>query len=105
MNVTKIREIIGMPHVLKRILGTYEGAYSLGIGRASKNQAPDHEGGYVIMLMVEDEEPEGFPEEIDIGGEKIPVDVQGAFTAPEAMGVRRKPQRRRDARRSATIGK
>jgi len=96
MKFEEIREIIHTPHVLKHIVGTYGGAFSVGVSRSR-----EHEGNYVIMLTVEDDEPEGFPEEVTIRGHRIPVVVRGAFTAPHAAAARKPSRRSSQSRKDA----
>jgi hypothetical protein len=96
MNFEEIKEIIRTPRVRKYILGAYDGAYTLGIGRARGN-----EGDYVITLLVEDDEPEGFPEEVSVNGHSIPVVVQGSFEAPRAAPARASTRRHNPPRKDA----
>lgn len=95
MNIANLKEIIRLPSVHKRLLGAYHGAYSLGVSKRAG-------GEYVLLLFVEDKNPEGFPETITVDGTTVPVIVQGSFTAPRALGeqpkrVRHKTEVHRDA--------
>lgn len=66
--------LLELPETHQKILGDYDGAYSLGIGE---------NGSFV--LDVEGQDVQRFPRAVTIGFETIPVVVHGGFVAPEAQ--------------------
>lgn len=68
--------LLDLPETHQKILGDYDGAYSLGIG---------DDGTFV--LDVEGDDLQRFPQSVTIGFETIPVVVRGGFIAPEARSV------------------
>lgn len=80
MNETSLAEAIQRPDIHRRLLGTYRGAYALGI-----TCAPDGDEGVVLLLRVEGAVPDEIPATIAVDGEEVPVLVEGGFKAPRRL--------------------
>jgi len=83
MGLSYLREAIERPEVIRKIVRSYNGAYSLGITRL-----PGSDDEFAFLLRVEDENPTGLPHEVTVNGHKIQVIVKGGFRRPVALKQR-----------------
>ncbi|HTU18179.1 MAG TPA: hypothetical protein VMG10_08950 [Gemmataceae bacterium] len=63
----------------QKIVGDYEGAYSLGVT----------DNPLAFLLRVEPDEISRFPTTVNLHGVDVPVVVHGNFVPPEPLGRRR----------------
>lgn len=76
-----LAEVVENPDLHHKLLGDYQGAYSLGITSTDN-------GGDALLLQVETEDLSDFPREVLYFGHKIPVIVRGSFRRPTPLGNR-----------------
>jgi hypothetical protein len=81
MDISKLTELVEQPQVHQQLLGSYRGAYSLGIGKCPDTGEP------CFALRVTDSNTRSFPKAITIDTETIPVLVVGGFSAPKPLGA------------------
>jgi hypothetical protein len=67
------------PETHQKIVGDYDGAYSLGVS----DNPP------AFLLRVESDEVSGFPTKVNVHGVEVPVVVRGNFVPPVPLGRRR----------------
>jgi hypothetical protein len=80
MDQASLAEVIQQPDVHRRLLGTYEGAYALGVTTLAEKK-----GRVALLLRVEGDEPTEFPSHIFVDGEDVPVIVKGGFKPPKRL--------------------
>jgi len=76
MNVDRLAELVEKPQVHRRVLGSYRGAYALGV-----TQLPDKKTA-ALSLSVEHHDADAFPHVIELDGEQVPVVVHANWRAP-----------------------
>jgi hypothetical protein len=77
MTDQQLAAAVRRPDVHRKLLGSYRGAYSLGVTRA--------QGQPALLLRLEGETPPHVPASIVIDGEPVSVIVHGSFRAPQAL--------------------
>jgi hypothetical protein len=75
MDVSQLATVIKRPDVHQRIVGSYNGAYSIGVTSLPTGQP-------ALLVRVEGE-PTGIPYKIEVDGQEIPVVARGGFRPPE----------------------
>lgn len=80
MKQNRLAKLIERPEVQRKILGDYEGGYSLGLTLDPRNR-----NEFAIRVRIEGEDPAEIPSEIDLDGETIPVLVATNFKIPEPL--------------------
>jgi hypothetical protein len=80
MDVKTLSLFVTKPDTHRKVLGSYQGGYSLGVGRDA-----DHGEGPVLVLQVEGAPRHEFPSRIKLGGEFVPLVVKGSFVPPAAL--------------------
>jgi hypothetical protein len=83
MTQERLATLIENPEVQYRVVGDYDGGYSLGV--TSDPQKPDEAA---IRVRVEGEATE-IPSSISIGAETIRVIAQPHFVRPRPLATRR----------------
>lgn len=83
MNEDRLAELIERPEVQQRILGDYEGGYSLGL-----TADPSHRGDFAIRVRIEARDADQIPKEVELDGEAVPVIVNTGFKVPEPLKAR-----------------
>jgi hypothetical protein len=78
MDTSSLAEAIQRPEVQRELLGTYRGAFSLGV-----TSSPEDKEKPALLLRLEGAVPDEFPSHIAVDGEKVPVVVKGGFKAPK----------------------
>jgi hypothetical protein len=74
MDRSYLAQALKRPEVVKNIIGSYKGRFSLGVTGSQDEPA--------ILLRVEDEHPSELPNHIMVGGEKVRIIVKGGFRRP-----------------------
>jgi len=77
MDVTHLARLVSRADIHKRVLGRYAGPYSLGV-----TVLKDNNQDAALRLRVESSDLSEFPSEVEVEGEKIPVVVDGDWSAP-----------------------
>jgi hypothetical protein len=77
MDPNRLARLIEKPEVQQRILGDYDGGYSLGLTTNPKNKEET-----AIRVRVEGEDVNDIPRQVVLDGEAIPVIVTGSFKVP-----------------------
>lgn len=80
MHVGRLASLVSRPDVHREVLRGYSGPYALGVTRLNND---DREGA--LRLRVEEAQPEEFPSEIELDGERVPVLVDTNWTAPKPL--------------------
>lgn len=80
MNESALAEAIQRPDVQRKILGTYRGAFSLGV-----TSSPHDKEKPALLLRVEGDAPDEIPSHIAVDGEEVPVVVKGGFKQPKPL--------------------
>lgn len=75
MKIEELVRWVAEPETHRKILGDYSGTYALGV----TNSPPS------FHLQVESNEIERFPDRIRIGGETVPVVVEGGLKRPQPL--------------------
>jgi hypothetical protein len=79
MTVERLATFVQKPDVHRRVLGSYRGAYALGVTQASRDQDA------ALSLSVASPDASSFPREIDIEGERVPIHIQTNWSAPRPL--------------------
>jgi hypothetical protein len=79
MNHESLAEAIQRPELHRNLLGSYKGAYALGV-----TKSPHDKKSPALLLRVEGE-AETFPTTVAVDGEQVPVVVVGGFRSPKAQ--------------------
>lgn len=74
--------LIEHPEIHRRLLGNYDGAYSLGV-----TLDPQRPGDAAIRIRVEGD-ASAIPSTISIGSERVRVIAQPNFAAPRPLAAR-----------------
>ncbi len=77
MDFDHLAALIEQPETLRRILGNYKGAFSLGL-----TLNPENRKELAIRVRIEGPNSSDIPREITLDGEKIPVIINTNFEAP-----------------------
>jgi hypothetical protein len=72
MDVKQLMNWVDLPETHQKIVGDYEGGYTLGV----TDNPP------AFLLRVEPAEVSAFPTKINIHGVEVPVIVRGNFVPP-----------------------
>jgi hypothetical protein len=80
MNEDRLAELIERPEVQQRILGDYDGGYSLGL-----TLDPCNRGEIAIRVRIETQKADQIPPQVVLDGEAIPVIVNTSFKIPEPL--------------------
>ena len=80
MDASSLAEAIQRPDVQRKVLGTYRGAFSLGV-----TSSPEDEQKPALLLRVEGDAPDAIPSHIAVDGEEVPVVVKGGFKRPKPL--------------------
>jgi hypothetical protein len=80
MNQTSLAEAIERPEVHRTLLGTYKGAYALGV-----TKSPHDDESPALLLRIEGAVSDEFPKHLAVDGEQIPVVVVGGFRSPKRL--------------------
>ena len=80
MDESSLAEAIQRPEVQRKLLGTYRGAFSLGV-----TSSPHDDKKPALLLRVEGEASEEIPSHIAVDGEEVPVVVKGGFKRPKPL--------------------
>lgn len=80
MKQDRLANLIEQPKVLRKILGDYEGGYSLGL-----TLNPQNRDQYAIRVRIEGDDSVDIPSQIVLDGEAIPVIVTTNFRIPEPL--------------------
>lgn len=75
MDAGQLMEWVEEPQTHRRIVGDYEGSYSLGV----------EENPPAFVLRVEPKDASRFPDQVNIHGVDVPVIVQGGFVQPRPL--------------------
>ncbi len=76
----RLAVLIERPEVQRRILGDYDGSFSLGL-----TLNPNDRSEVVIRLRIEDDDPGMIPSHVMLDGERVPVIVNPGFRAPTRL--------------------
>jgi hypothetical protein len=79
MDAKQLMRWVEEPMTHQKIVGDYDGAYSLGV-----NDNPP-----AFLLRVEPDKVSGFPTKVQVHGVEVPVIVRGNFVRPVPLGERR----------------
>lgn len=79
MKLKRLMDLVEQPDTHRQLLSDYDGAYSLGVGQ--------REGDAVLVLQVEPDAPQEFPDEIRLDGESVAVMVEHDFVIPMPLSV------------------
>lgn len=85
MRPDRLAALMLEPKILRKILGTYKGSYSLGVTRVSKDSKD-----YALQLHVADDAGHRFPPSVKIADENVKIVVKTDFKEPQAFGGRRR---------------
>lgn len=77
MKEERLATLVEDPEVHRRLLGKYEGGYSLGVTLNPENRAES-----ALQLRIERDDVSAIPREIVLDGERVPVLVQTGFRVP-----------------------
>jgi hypothetical protein len=80
MNEDRLATLIEKPEIQQRILGDYDGGYSLGL-----TVHPEKNDEIAIRVRVEGQSACDIPSEIVLDGEAIPVIVNTGFRVPQPL--------------------
>lgn len=80
MEANRLATFIEKPEVQQRILGNYEGGYSLGL-----TSNPSKQGNLAIRVRIESQDAGRIPSEIVLDGEAVPVIVNTGFRVPAPL--------------------
>jgi hypothetical protein len=78
MGPEELADMLDRPDVHRKILGGYQGPYSLGVTRSL-----DPRDGFGFLLRVTDQDLSRFDHIINIDGKDVPVIVKGGFKPPD----------------------
>ena len=82
METSELAAILRQPAIHQRLVGDYDGPYSLGIGRD-----PDNPSAPAIILQIADDPPVATPESIQLGNQSIRVVKRTGFVAPRPLSL------------------
>lgn len=77
MQQDRLAELVEDPELHRRLLGDYDGAYSLGI-----TLNPEDRSELAIRVRIEGEDASLIAREVELDGELIPVVVNTGFQSP-----------------------
>jgi len=80
MDESRLARLIERPEIQQRILGDYDGGYSLGL-----TASPCNHGDLAIRVRIESRDADRIPSEIVLDGEAVPVIVNTGFKVPEPL--------------------
>jgi len=75
VEASKLMDWVNEAQTHRRIVGDYEGSYSLGVS----DDPP------AFLLRVEPEDVSQFPDRVTIHGVDVPVVVHGGFSPPKPL--------------------
>ena len=79
MKVERLAKLVQKPAVHQKVLGSYRGAYALGVTHSSVQQEA------ALSLSVEGADADQFPQEIELEGEHVQVLVQTEWHPPRPL--------------------
>jgi hypothetical protein len=79
MDAKQLMSWVEEPVTHQKIVGDYDGAYSLGV-----SDSPP-----AFLLRVESDDVSGFPTKVEVHGVEVPVIVRGNFARPVPLQGRR----------------
>lgn len=77
-DIQTLKKLVNLPETHHKIVGDYEGSYSLGV--------TDNPPAFV--LRVEPDDVTAFPHRVRIGRLQVPVVVTGGFVRPRPLSGR-----------------
>ncbi len=80
MKQNRLAALIERPEVQRRILGDYEGGYSLGLTLNPQNRKE-----LAIRVRIEGDDTADIPSQVVLDGETIPILVAPNFKIPEPL--------------------
>lgn len=80
LKIEELQQFLERPESHKLLLGSYQGAYSVGISRD-----PAHGKVLVIHLRIEGDDRMDIPSTVDVNSEQVPVLVSTGFAPPVAL--------------------
>jgi hypothetical protein len=79
MNAAQLLRWVEHPETHRKIVGDYQGSYALGV----RDDPP------AFLLRVEPGDTSCFPDRVTLGGEEVPVIVEGNYQPPRPLHARR----------------
>lgn len=83
MEMHRLAGLVEHPEVHRRLLGEYDGSYSLGV-----TTSPTASANPAIRVRVEGTDDLNIPSEIILDGEPVPVLVETRFVPPRPLPLR-----------------
>lgn len=80
MNIDTLTSHLVRPDVQQKILGSYEGHFSLGVG-----VHPEHDRELIIRVRIEGDDISAIATQVEIDGETIQVLAKTGFQLPTAQ--------------------
>lgn len=80
MDQNRLATLIEKPEVQQKILGDYDGGYSLGL-----TSHPTDKEKLAIRVRVEGDDASEIPQQIVLDGESVPVIVTANFKVPQPL--------------------
>ena len=80
MDLDRLATLLEKPEVQQKILGDYDGGYSMGL-----TSHPTNRGKMAIRVRVEGEDAGDIPRQVVLDGEAVPVIVTANFKVPQPL--------------------
>jgi hypothetical protein len=83
MDAQRLARLVEQPEIHRRLLGSYSGAYSLGV-----TADPDRPERPAVRIRIQGDEAPPIPSELLVEGESVNVIVTPRFTPPTPLPLR-----------------